>query len=199
MGIYQVVAKQTYLGQQMRNVFYYETTSTLSAAQRQELADVLRVAWATFSAAIGLVDDWSLDGVYFRDVESGGIPGVDLSFTSGVLTGPSVGTPMPAQVSLLVIGRSGTIKPNQVRTYLCGLNTTVSDSDGFFLAANVVDAFDWAVDMDTLALTGDTAHRVAASWTTGEAPFVDDVNELITYSAKENPATQKRRRIGRGS
>lgn len=199
MGIYQVVGKQTHLGQQMRNVFYYTTTGALTTTLKQELADVFRVKWSTWATAAGLCNDWSLDGIYIRDVASGGIPGVDLTFTSGVLTGPSALDPLPAQVSLLVIGRTGTVKPNQVRTYLTGLNVTMSDADGFFVAATVVDAFDLAVDLDVLALTGETAYRVAASWTLGSNPYVDDTNIMVTYSAKENPATQKRRRIGRGA
>lgn len=199
MGIYQVVAKQTFLAQQMRNVFYYETVGALDATLKQELADVLRVAWSTFATAAGLSNDWSLDGIYIRDVASGGIPGIDLTFTAGVLTGPSALDPLPTQIALLVIGRSGTVKPNQVRSYLTGLNVTMSDADGFFVAATVVDAFDWAVDMDTLLLTGETGHRVSASWTLGSDPYVDATNELVSYSAKENPVTQKRRRIGRGS
>ncbi len=199
MGIYQVVAKQTFLGQQIRNVFYYNTTGALDASQLQELADIVRVAWALMDTNVSLVNTWSLDGLYIRDVGSGGIPGADWAFTAGVLTGASGLDPLPTQVGLLVIGRSGTVVPNQVRTYLCGYNVTGIDVDGHFVTAAALHAFNWAVDMDVLAMTGDTAQRVAAHWTIGDDPYVDDTNFLVTYVAKDNPVTQKRRRIGRGA
>ncbi len=199
MGIYQVVAKQTWIGQQVRNVFYYTSTSPLTEARRQEMVDKIRVNWASFNTAAGLCTLWSLDGMYVRDVASGGIPGVDLSFTSGVLVGGVAADPLAAQVGLLVIGRSGTVVPNQVRSYLAGFTEGNMGSAGLFATATVEDAFDWAVDMDVMGLTGDTVNRVSAQWTTGEDPYVVATNELVTYAAKENPVTQKRRRIGRGA
>lgn len=199
MSILQVVAKQVWLGQQVRNVFYYVPTGALDASQKQELVDKVRLAWATMATSGALETTWQLYGCSVREVGSGGLDGVDFSFTSGPLDGVSGVDTVPTQVCLLVIGRSGTVKPKQVRSYLAGMTEDWLGSNGQWASAYLVYAHDWAVDMDTISVTGEVCNRVAAQWTAPPVPYVSDTNVLISYSETAVPATQKRRRIGVGS
>lgn len=198
MSIYQVVAKQIWLAQEIRNVFYYTTTSALSSSQFQELVDKVRLSWSTMAASGSLADNWQLYGCTVRDVSSGGLDGIEWSFSSGPLVGVSADDSLPTQVALLSIGRSGTTKPKQVRSYLGGMTEGWIANAGVWTAAYLGYVHDWAVDMDTLSLTGDTAYRVAAQWTSPPNPYVDSTNVLVSYAETAVPATQKRRRIGIG-
>lgn len=198
MSVYQIVANQTWIGQEVRNVLYYDVDAVLDASQLQEAADKVRLAWATMMASGALADNWVLHSCGIRLVSTPGLDGIEQSFSSGVLAGVSGIDTLPTQIALLVIGRTGTAKPKQVRTYLAGMTEDWLTDGGVWAAAYLAYAHDWASDISTLVVTGEVLVRVAAQWTAPPGPYVDEFNFINSYTETPVPATQKRRRIGVG-
>lgn len=196
--LYQAVAKQTWLSQQVRNIFYYEVVAALSGAQAIELADGMRASWVDSLLAVNLDNSWSLNSIDLRRVDIAGLLGDEIPFTAGSLAGTSAVDPLITQAAFLVNGKGTTTRPNQVRSYLAGCVEGLIGSDAKFISALLVIGVDWADDMDSIALTGDTAVRQAAKWATPSATHVTDWNPLTSYLATSIPATQRKRRIGVG-
>jgi len=198
MAVQQVVHLQRLLGQEVRNVFYYETThETLSAAQLQEVADDIRDVWATLNTASGQVNDWQLYGVGIRRVDVAGIPSIDVGFTSGTLVGSSPSESLPTQTAMLCHGVAYVPKPNRVRTYLAG-RAEGHLADGYWNAAALSNVLNWIQALDTLTIDGVSWERVSAQWNLAHT-LVEDWNQITTYFVSDIPATQRRRRIGRGA
>lgn len=198
MAVQQVTHLQRFLGQEVRNVFYYETAhESLSAAQLQEVADDIRALYVAQIGAANISNDWALYGVSIRRVDVAGIPGIDVGFTSGTLSGTATNESLPSQIAMLAHGVSYVAKPNRVRSYLAGLveNHLV---DGYWAAAAMTQRLNLINALDTLTIDGVSWERVAAQWNTAHT-LVDDWNQIATYFISDVPATQRRRRIGRGS
>jgi hypothetical protein len=196
--IYQAVALQRWLGQEVRNILYYEFSGTSpTTTTLQDMSDDVRGAWST-SIGSALTDEWALYGVIWRRVDEAGWPGVEYGFTSGVLTGTNTtGESQPTQVAMLVHGLAYTTKPNRVRSYLGGF-TELALSDGLFTSTAITNGGLWASALDTLAFGGETMTRVAAQWNPDHSVVVA-TNPIGTYTVSQVPGTQRRRRIGRGA
>lgn len=205
MAVYQVVHLQRLLGQEVRNIFYYETAQeTLSTAQLQELADDIRALYVTGRAASTMSNDWSLYGITVRRIDAEGYPGIDVGFTSGAYTGTSTTENIPTQIALLVHGVSYVPKPNRVRTYLSGYVET-NITDGKFNTARVAAEVAFIETLDTLTIDGQAWSRVSVEWAlSDDVPpvrlgYVTDWNVIDNYFGTDIPATQRRRRIGVGT
>lgn len=196
MPLYQFSVKQTLLEQQVRNVLTYETTFTADPSDIQEAVDEIRSHWATALSTVSLSNDWSLDGVYVRQVNLAGYLGVDYDFTSGVLDGPGAAENVPTQIALLVVGKGTTTPPNRVRTYFAGF-TEGHVVDGKF-GSSQLGVFETLMEnLDDLSSTSGSFVRVSPRWA-ADGSYVVAANPLTTYRAIDVPATQRRRRIGRG-
>lgn len=199
MPIYRVNVLQTLQAQAIMNVYYYETTGVLSAAQQQDVADQVRLAYTSSQLNLGLANGWSYDAVAIRRVDVANQPEIVTVPTGGALVGSSVSEEAPTQVAMLVRGTALTAFPRRVRTYIGGLaegsmdsgllNTTIQGRGLSFINA-----------MDQIVVNGDTLLRQAVELGGTEgAPVVVANNRVETYSVTNVPATQRRRRLGVGS
>ena len=198
MAIYQITALMSWRDQACRNVFHYETTDVLDSSQLTEAADAVRAAYASLDSGSKLVNDWILQGVTIRRVDLPDLPGIDVSFTSGSLSGTVINAGTINQAALIVSGQALTTKPRRVRTYLCGWEQDAITDGGFWDSAALSNAASWRAAMDELAVTGDNLARVAVEYT-GTPPRVTASNRIEVYSTRANPGTQRRRRIGVGA
>lgn len=198
MPIYQVTANQVWRGFVAQNVFYYDATNTLDTGQKEELADAVRAAWAALDTAIDLDDDWSLNDITLRRVDQPDLPSEVISFTSGPLSGSSTAIPgVPNQIALLISFSAPTTKPRRARSYLAGLVTAHLNQSGAWTTGILDDFAVWAADMDEISVTGETLERVAVEFT-GSPPRVENFNRLTSAAVRNNPATQRRRRLQAG-
>lgn len=199
MPIYQVTILQTLLAQEIRNVWYYETTSLLDSPQKQEVVDEIRDDYVTLDIAAALTDQWTVRGAEIRQVDVAGLPAGEFTFTSGDLTGSDAANKaLPAQVAILLRGTADTPFPRNTRIYHGGLHAGhMQDDVGLFTSA-VANDFDlFLVSMDQITPTGDALDRVAVHWDRVNN-VVDDWNRVNTYDVAQNPVIQRRRRRGSG-
>jgi hypothetical protein len=198
VAIFQVVIKQRWLGQEVRNVLYYDTDlSALTAAQRLQLADGIRAMYVTFATS-RLVNDWSLYAFDIRRVDVPGEPTLEVFPTAGTFVGPVAVESLPTQVALLMHGFSQTSRPNRIRQYIGGLGEG-SMGDGIWLPGAVSGANTLGSSLLAPTVTGSSRFdRVAAGWNPSRTQVVA-FNKILLIGTTEIPATQRRRRIGRGA
>lgn len=199
MPIYRVNVNQELLGQQIMNVFYYQTEGTLDATQMQEATDDIRTAWATFIDGGRVGPEWSLTGATFRQVDVPNLPEVTVVPTAGPLSGAATSQPMATQVALLVRGQANTPFPRRVRTYLGGL-TEGALADGIWTSGAATAALTLVgVELDSIVVVNDVLERVSVRLgDEGEGEHVVASNRVVFYDVTRVPATQRRRRIGVG-
>ena len=185
------VAKQTFLGQQVRNTFYWSGADA-TLANAQALVDAIRVSWTSIQAA-HLSDTWQLDSfdVFNKDVAS--LPGQEYFMTSGVLLGGSSNDPLPTQLALLLAFKASTVVPNSNRKYLAGFMETHT-TDGLFVvgAVNAASAFGNSLLSMGVTLSKDIALSAVTLAVDGT---VSDSNPLSQAIGRSIPATQRRRRM----
>lgn len=199
MGIYQVTHKATWLLQQIRNVFYYETTvGEPSSSEWQDIVDEIRADYV--SELVGyLSDQYTFNGIDRRRVDTAGL----LSFaevpTSGVWTGTVAADSLPTQVAMLVSVKGTTTKPNRARTYVAGL--TESSATASIWVAGHMTQLEGFIDLQSALNSAGTnpLQRVAAQWNTSHTQVIASNNISGSAAvASSVPATQRRRRIGVG-
>lgn len=199
MTIYQVVHKQRLHDQEVRNVYYYQTTvGNPSASEWQDIVDEIRADYLAFPVS-NFVPEWSFYGIDYRIVDTAGLLSFEAIPTSGTLAGTSPVDSVATQVALLVSVKGLTTKPNRARTYMAGFaEDALTDSLwNAALRANA-EAF---IDLQS-ALNGAGTNpltRVSAQWNTSRTQVVafNDISGQPSQ-ASTVPATQRRRRIGVG-
>lgn len=198
MAIYQIVLNHTWLGQSMKNVLHYETTSQLTPAQFQEAADDLRTHVAVSSLTNRLDDAWSLDDITIRQVDIADLPSTLVTFTSGPVDGTQgIDAPMASQVAMLLTGLAFAQYPRTVRTYWPGWTYANLNQFGEFDAGAITEGGNLIEGLDQLFVTGDTLNRVAVQYT-GSPPIVTASNTLDDYKVNKVPSTLRSRRKGVG-
>jgi len=199
MTIFMIVHKQQLLAQQVRNVFYYETTvGDPTPAEWQDIADEIR-ADVLAELAPGHVDDWNFYAIDYRQVDVAGIPAFEVVPTAGTVVGASAVDPVPSQIALLVSVKAPVTKPNHARTYLAGW-TEVHVVQGLFIASAKTEATDF-IDLQSVLNSGGTnpLQRVSVQWNSSHTQVIASNNIAAAASvASTVPATQRRRRIGVG-
>lgn len=199
LGTYLVTHKAVFLGQQIRNTFYYITSvGEPSTGEWQDIADEIRGDWDTeIKSAISSA--YTFNGIDRRRVDTAGLLTFSEVFTAGPLDGTNGSNELPTQIALLISNKGVTTKPNRARTYLCGFITThVIDSLWQNTPMANGEAF---IDLQSNLNSGGTnpLSRVSAQWNTGHTAVVasNDLSGAASV-ASEVPATQRRRRIGVG-
>lgn len=199
MGIYLVTVKSTWLGQECRNTFYYESTpGEPSNSEWQDMCDEIRNTLAS-ELVSALVDVWKFYGIDRRRVDTAGLLTFSEVPTGGDLFGAIGSDSAPTQIALLVSVKGTSTKPNRARTYLPGWGD-VSVVNSLFTVTPRGAAVDWVDAMSHLNVGGtNTLDRVAAQWNSGHTSVVA-TNDISTATpvASAVPATQRRRRIGVG-
>lgn len=199
MPIYQVVVRQTFLVQQLRNVYYYETVAELDTPQKAELGEEIATNYATLLGAEGLSDEWSAQGIDIRRVDVPDLPTAQYDFLGGDLVGiHTANNVLPAQVAILLSGSADSTFPRNCRTYHGGLHAGMVSRDGGLFIPDVVNMFDlFLLGMDNHVISGENPTRVAVHWDRTNN-VVDDWNLVSNYSVSNNPVIQRRRRRGIG-
>lgn len=198
MAVFQVVHKQRFLLQEIRNVFYYETiTGNPSASEWQDICDEIRGDYA--GSTLGRSNNWEFYGIDYRQVDVAGLPSFSVVPTAGIFVGPSGVDEVPTQICLLVSAKENVTKPNRVRTYIGGL---VEDMilAGLF-TASVRTAAETFFDLQSVLNAAGTneLQRVSAQWNLARTQVVAYNNVAGAAGVSSQvPATQRRRRIGVG-
>lgn len=200
MAVYRVNVLQNMRGQRMMNVYYYDTTTTLSANDAVELAEAIRDNYIDSDLVLNQASVWSYAGIGLRRVDVADQPELDIAPSSGSLSGSgSAGTDLPMQVALLIRGSAFSEFPRRVRTYIGGM-VEGQLSNGLFSSTVIDRAIAFIHLMDTIQVTGAELDRVAVRiGDEGSGPVVTAFNRVLAYTATEVPATQRRRRIGVGT
>ena len=199
MTVFQVVHKQRWLLQEVRNIFYYETiTGNPSSSEWQDIADEIRADYVA-DMTTNHSSDWEFYGIDYREVSSSGLPSFSVVPTSGVLVGSSASDDLPTQVAMLVSVKINSTAPNHSRSYLGGF-PVVYVVDGLFTSAVRALAESFIDNQSVLNAAGtNELQRVAARWNTAH-DAVTAYNNVAGAAAvaSQVPATQRRRRIGIG-
>lgn len=199
MTVYQVTHKGRYHGQQIRNMFYYETTvGEPSTSEWQDVVDEIRADYVAELAAY-LVTEYLFYGIDYRVVTTAGLLALEALPTAGDWAGSSAIDSLTSQIAMLVSIKGLTTKPNRARTYLAGFHEqNVVDSLWIVGAKGAAEAF---IDLQSALNTGGTnpLQRVSAQWNTSHTQVIAFNNIAARpANASEVPATQRRRRIGVG-
>jgi hypothetical protein len=194
MGHLLVVVKQQLLGQEVRNTLWFGGGDA-TIANAQDIVDEVADAWVD-ELKPSLVDDWNLYGFDVYDKEVAGFPAVALTPTGGTIVGDSAADPLPTQIAGLVKFTAPVAPPNRNRKYLCGFHES-STTAGLFTATVTGHMQDWAdrlLDIAAATSLGITLEVVALAL---DGTVVGG-NPLEAASVSNNPATQRRRRLGVG-
>lgn len=199
MTIYMVTHKMTWLLQECRNVYYYETqVGEPSVGEWQDIVDEIR---GDFDSELkpSLVPEWQFWGIDYRVVSTAGLLSFEALPTAGALVGTNTEDSVATQVAMLVSVKGTTTKPNRARTYLSGFGEA-NVVDSLFLPGVRANA-ETFIDLQSVLNAAGTneLQRVAAQWNTGHTQVIADNNIAGSASvASIVPATQRRRRIGVG-
>lgn len=199
MTIYMVTHKMRFHLQEVRNIYYYETTvGNPAASEWTDIADEIRADFV--SELTGrLTPEWEFYGIDYRIVDTAGLLALEAVPTSGILVGALAEDSVPTQVALLVRVKGSTTKPNQARSYLCGFGQS-QVTNSLWLSTTLGDAEDF-IDLQSVLNNAGTnpLQRVAAQWNTSHTQ-VTVTNNISGSPAVGSsvPATQRRRRLGVG-
>jgi hypothetical protein len=199
MTIYQVTLKQRYYDQEVRNVFYYETTvGDPSTSEWKDIADEIRSDLDTYWNG-RCVPEWEFYAIEYREVDTPGLLSFEAIPTSGSLFGTDTGEGSASQLAVLCRVKGTSTKPNRARSYLCGV---AADKivDSKWDSGTTDSAEDFIDEMSVLNNAGtNTLQRVAAQWNTAhtEVTVTNNISAQASL-ASEVPATQRRRRLGVG-
>lgn len=199
MTIYQITHKQRFHLQEVRNIYYYETTvGDPSPAEFIDIVDEIRVDYAA-ELAPNFTNQWNFYGIDYRIVDTAGLLSFEALPTAGQLVGASATDSVATQVALLVSVKGTTTKPNRARTYLCGfIEDFLTNSLWTAGAQAFCETF---VDLQSVLNGAGTnpLQRVSAQWNSSHTQVIVTNNIAGDASkASQVPATQRRRRIGVG-
>lgn len=199
MGIYMVTHKYRLLSQEIRNIFYYETSvGEPDNDEWQDIADEIRGDWVAEMRA-QVSDNYQIYGIDRRRVDTAGLLSFGETFTAGTSDGQETADELPTQIAMLLSVKGFTTKPNRARSYLAGW-TELADTESLFAAAwrTAAETF---IDLQSVLNAGGTnpLQRVAAQWNSSHTQVIAS-NPISGSAAVASivPATQCRRRIGVG-
>lgn len=186
MGDYMITHKQRLLGQEVRNVFYYETTAgEPDDGEWQDICDEIR---ADYIAELqnGHVDDWSFYAMDFRRVDTPGLPTFEKTPTAGTVVGSAAIDPLPTQIALLVSLKGAFTKPNKARSYTAGWGEN-QVTDGLFVQS-ALDEAETFIDLqsDLNSIGTNPLQRISAQWNSGHTAVVA-TNNISGTPAVGNP------------
>lgn len=196
MTTLRIVAKMTLAGQEVRNVFYV-AGGDATHENAQDIVDAIAGVYE---------DNWmpaattnlGLYGFDVKELDDPENPTIEYLPTGGAIAGEVTGDLAPTQIAALVSFKSVTAPPNRKRTYLPGLAEGAFDADA--LLNNTVRAamVSWADAMLDLATTTSLAIAFVIARIEPTTQVLVGSNILTQYLLSIVPATQRRRRIGRG-
>lgn len=174
MTIYQVIHKQRWLSQEIRNTYYYETTvGDPSTSEWQDCVDEIRADYVAELAG-HMSNDWSFYGIDYREVSTAGLLSFEAIPTGGDYVGIQTIDNLPTQVALLVSVKGATTKPNRARTYFGGM--TEADCTDSLWGSLIRAAFEAFIAQQSVLNAGGTnpLSRVAAQWNSSHTQVIVD-------------------------
>lgn len=193
----RMVVNAQYEGQQVKNVHHFVGAGTIPT-NYQDIADAYRTILAN-TISPRQVESYRVDDVTFYDLDLDPTFGIDISFTAGPLTGSLGDFGSVTQVAVLVSWKSQTQPPNRGRTYLAGFSSGAITTDGLWNALAVQEATDFANDMlDFSTAVGSDVQLAIYRAPNSAIDPTEVANPATQGTISDNPATQRRRRIGVG-
>lgn len=196
---HRLVFKQKLHGEDVINVFNYDSDSVPTQGQVETLATEIITTWSA-ELLPWLSFSWSLEGVdWFDTTRPPGAPGIPLSIPSLPLVGTGTDASMPNQVACLVNWTCAGGPPFRGRTYFGGWNEDLMDGAGEF-SANMTTPLQTLVD-DMLRINGgggvffDLVIRSTSSDNIPAGTTAVVTNGVVSST----PAIQRKRRKGSGS
>lgn len=192
-----VILNQTLYSQQVRNVLWFAYSGTLDAAGRQDIADYIRGVWLASTLRSIQVDNWALDNISIRDAYTVG-PYATVPFTDGPLFGTHAANNAVTQVSMLAsLINTGLTAPTRGRVYIAGVTTAGIDGNGLWPNSytDLAETLMAGLQNGTTGLGENINLRICRRNVDGAAQVLNTVDSVIV---RNNPATQRRRRIGVG-
>lgn len=195
----KVCMRFTKAGQQVCNVFYVTTTSTVDDTFLDGLGAALKTWW-TSNVGPGVSSDVALQAIELTDASVSG--GLGIEYTTGLpVSGSSSGTALPNNVTLAIKLASGlTGRSNRGRQYLIGLPANSLDTDQNHVSSAAQSAIKGWYDSLISDIVAYGAQLVIASFFTGGAPRTTAVtHEVGSVSVNPTIDSQRRRLPERGS
>lgn len=196
MGHLLTVAKMRFLGQEIRNTFWWggnDATHTNAQVLIDEIADAYRDELVP-----QLVNTWSLYAFDVYDKTVAASPGIEYQPAGAAIVGASASHPMATQVAGLLTLKAAVPAPNTNRKFIGGFPEDQMNPDGRFHPAIITAIEDFAQRLLDLP----TATALAVVIEVVELSAVDQTvvagNPLTYYRVSDIPSALRRRKIGVG-
>lgn len=196
MTTLRIVAKMTLVGQEVRNVFYV-SGGDATHANAQDICDAIAAAYEDEWMPVA-INQLSLYGFDVKELDDPANPTIEYLPTGGAVGGGVTGDVAPTQIAALISFKSVTAPPNRKRTYLPGLAEGAFDGNGMLNGTVRAAMISWADAMLALDTTTSLAIAFVISRIEPVTQTLVGSNILTQYLLSFVPATQRRRRIGRG-
>lgn len=195
MAVGSVTIKQSILGQEIRNILWYNNLPE-NEEFLEEIASHIGEAYSEHTSLF--CSSWAVHSVQFTFYPLAGTWSTEYPIPDGPISGTGQSTPAPTQVAILVSTRHVGPPPNRGRIYLGGLPGNFIENDGTFNAGSLVLAASLADLLTNLPYNSQAnlAELVVMRRVNGQPVVWNPVNEVIV---REVPATQRRRRLGQGA
>lgn len=180
--------------QQVCNIFYVTTTSTVDAAFLNTLGATIKTWWNSYMKA-GTTTDMSLEAIELTDVSAPGAIGIE--YTTGLpIAGVDSSAPMPNNVALAVKLSTGfTGRSARGRQYLAGLGLGSLAADNQQVAPAAKTALLAAYNALLPALATAAVDLVIASFVSGGVPRTTAVTNPVLSFFINNVLDSQRRRL----
>jgi hypothetical protein len=143
-----------------------------------------------------LVDNYAYTGATLYDSFAPGVPGSHFLPSAGARAGANTGDPLPPQIALLLNFWAYEQRPNRKRVYLAGLSEAVVTA-GLWHATQMARANAIVADIIDFATFSGMSITMGCAGPWGmNGSYV--INDIDAGRAEQVPATQRRRRRGRG-
>lgn len=196
MAFYRIVARQSWLGQTVANVFH--VSDAFDNTTGELICDVF--AQEYFDHVRGNASNvWGLDDFTYRDLDLVGSS--EIPYVPGLcpFVGSNVGPTTPTQIAALISWYAGPVRPNRGRSYIAGMAEGVWEGDGLIGATPKADLQNFAQGLfDGLAALGAGVDLTLLGHAPGD-PLTEVRHEIVSFVVRDVPATMRKRRIGVGS
>lgn len=196
MGHLLTVAKMRFLGQEMRNTFWWGGNDAIHAnaqALIDEVADCYRDELESL-----MVDTWELYAFDVYDKTIAASPGIEYQPAGASIIGALALHPLPTQIACLLTFKAADPAPNTNRKFICGWDESKMNPTGVFAPTVTTAVADFAqriLDVPTATTLALTLEVVELSGFDGT---VVAGNPLTFYRVSNNPSALRRRKLGVG-
>lgn len=198
MAQYEIVLRATAPFGEMLSVLHYDIVSGPDPADWQEVSDEFRGQLSAFIAG-NTINTVTYTGIDVREDVPGAV-GINVPFSAGNLVGSSTDNDLAPQMAVLVRKLTDNlVNPAVGRIYHGGLSAAFLAAGGTWGAALLSDVGDFWEAMRIITIPSGTELQMVIKASDPTKPNTVPYNTVASVSARSNPVTQRRRRIGAGS